>query len=154
MADEDAIAPGKRASRRRRRVEGGRKHRHDVKVTPEEEALLLQRAAAQHVSIPRLLVESALSGGAETSSERRNAIEELFKIERALAGVANNINQIARTANTVVLALNSGGQVDESMKAGLRRDLPTLAPNLDALRRLAARIEDAIDDLSLGRSGV
>ena len=48
--------PPKRQLGRRRRanVAGGRKHRHAVLVTPEEEALLVQRAEAQRVTVPRL----------------------------------------------------------------------------------------------------
>jgi hypothetical protein len=51
------------------------------------------------VSVPRLLVESALSG-VETPAERRAWIAELFELRRLLATVANNVNQLARTANT------------------------------------------------------
>lgn len=47
--------------RRRANVEGGRVHRHDVKVSAEEEAALLLRAQAKNISIPRLLVEAALA---------------------------------------------------------------------------------------------
>ena len=93
--------PPKRQLGRRRRanVAGGRKHRHAVLVTPEEEALLVQRAEAQRVTVPRLLVESALSAQGETSTQRRHAMAELFAIRRALAGTVNNVNQIARVAN-------------------------------------------------------
>lgn len=80
--------PPKRTMGRRRRanVAGGRKHRHAVLVTPEEEALLVQRAEAQRVTVPRLVVESALSEGGETPTQRRRAMAELFAIRRALAG--------------------------------------------------------------------
>lgn len=44
------------ARRRRANVDGGRQHRHEVKVSPEEEGMLLRLAEAQHVTIPRLLV--------------------------------------------------------------------------------------------------
>jgi len=71
-----------------------------VRVTPEEEAQLLQRAVAQGVSVPRLMIESALSGHPETSTQRRDAMRELFALRRQLAGIANNVNQIARAANT------------------------------------------------------
>lgn len=94
--------PGGRMFSRRRRanVEGGRQHFHKVKVTPEEEALLLQLAEAQGVTIPRLLVESALAAGAsETPTERKQVIVELFGVHRLLANVSNNVNQLARHAN-------------------------------------------------------
>lgn len=101
VADAPAGLPvtaGER-QRRRRRGEGGRHHRHEVKVTLQEEALLRQLAVARRVSVPRLLVESAIAGGVETASERHDAIEELFKVHRLLAKLANNVNQIARAAN-------------------------------------------------------
>ena len=50
------------------------------------------------MSVPRLMVESALSG-VETPTERRATITELFETRRLLATVANNVNQLARSAN-------------------------------------------------------
>ena len=50
------------------------------------------------MSVPRLLVESALQGR-ETPAERRRTIAELFEVRRLLATVANNVNQLARAAN-------------------------------------------------------
>jgi hypothetical protein len=80
-------------------VVGGRQHSHRVLVTPEEEARLAQLAEAQRVSVPRLLVESALSGSGETPTQRREAMAELFAVRRLLAAVSNNVNQVARHAN-------------------------------------------------------
>lgn len=118
--------------RRRANVAGGRRHQHQVKVTPEEEGMLLRLAEAQHVTVPRLLVESALaSASSETPTERRNALAELFALHRLLAGVASNVNQIAR-------ATNATGEVQAEMSA-------TLA----AVRRTAQRIDDTIDRLGL-----
>jgi len=120
------------ARRRRANVAGGRQHRHEVKVTPEEEAILLQLAEAQHVTVPRLLVEAALSAPAgESPSERRNAIAELFGLHRLLAAISNNVNQMARVTNAT-------GNVHTEMVETLR-----------AVRRTAERIDGAIDGLSL-----
>ena len=49
------------ARRRRANVDGGRQHRHEVKVSPEEEAVLLRLALQHRVTVPRLLVEAAMS---------------------------------------------------------------------------------------------
>ena len=57
------------------------------------------RAGELGVSVPRLLVESALSG-VETPAERRAWIAGLFELRRLWATVANNVNQLARVANT------------------------------------------------------
>lgn len=126
--------PGGRlfARRRRANVDGGRQHRHEVKVSPEEEGMLLRIAAAQHVTIPRLLVESALSSATSvTPTERRNAMAELFAIHRLLAAVSNNVNQMARVTNAT-------GEVQSE-----------LSVTLAAVRRTAERIDAAIDGLSL-----
>ncbi len=85
--------------RRQANVLGGRKRRHEVLVTEAEAEELRRLADAQQVSVPRLLIESALSATGETSTRRRAAMSELFAIRRVLAGVANNVNQIARVAN-------------------------------------------------------
>jgi len=129
--DEDE-APLRRFGRRRRRanVAGGRQHSHRVLVTPEEEALLVQRAEAQHVSVPRLLVESALSESGETPAQRQEAMAELFALRRLLAAVSNNVNQVARHAN-------AGEQFPQDA-----------AGTLVGVRRVVARIDAAIDALS------
>ncbi|HUA49377.1 MAG TPA: plasmid mobilization relaxosome protein MobC [Solirubrobacteraceae bacterium] len=69
-----------------------------VKLTDEERDRLRARAAELGMSVPRLLVESALSG-VETPTERRRTVAELFEIRRLLSTVANNVNQLARSAN-------------------------------------------------------
>lgn len=74
-------------------------HRHEVKVSPEEEAKLLALAEKHRVTIPRLLIEAALSGGTENPSERRDQFMQLSQLQRLVGTVANNINQIARHAN-------------------------------------------------------
>ena len=70
-----------------------------VTLTPSEQRELRERAAGLRVSVPRLLVESALSG-VETPAERQAWIAELFELRRLLATVANNVNQLAKVANT------------------------------------------------------
>jgi hypothetical protein len=93
MSDETAAEP-QTERRRRANAPGGRKHKHEVKVTPEEEGRLLRLALAQRVTIPRLLVETTLaSETGETVTERRNAIGKLFELHRLLAAVSNNVRQ-------------------------------------------------------------
>jgi hypothetical protein len=69
-----------------------------VRLSEAEREQLLQRAAELGVSLPRLLVEAALEGR-QTPTERREEIAALFEIRRLLATVANNVNQLARSAN-------------------------------------------------------
>ena len=97
----DSQGPKKRLARRRRaNAPGGRPHQHMVRVTDMEEAQLRLRADAENVTIPRLLIERALADGGETPSERREALVELFRVRRQLAGLATNVNQIAHAVNT------------------------------------------------------
>ena len=130
---EQAAGEERRQERRRRRanVPGGRRHSHEVKVTPEEEAMLLRRAEAQRVSIPRLLVESALAPQGETPTQRRELLAEMFAVNRLLGNLANNVNQIAK-------ATNATGEWQAETAA-----------TLSAVRRTSARIDDAIDRLAL-----
>ena len=116
--------------RRRANVEGGRQHYHQVKVTAEEEALLLQRALVQGVTVPRLLVESALAAErGETVTERRNAAAELFGVHRLLGTIANNVNQMAK-------ATNATGEVQRELSGAMA-----------AVRRVADRIDAVLDEL-------
>lgn len=79
---------------------GARVHAHQVKVTVQEEGALARLAAEQGVSVPRLLVESALSPTGEGVGDRRDAMRNLFAVRRQLAGLTTNVNQIARAVNT------------------------------------------------------
>ncbi len=116
--------------RRRANVAQGRRLAHRVKLTEEEQARLLELAEEQQITIPRLLVESALASRGETPTRRRQAMVELFAIRRVLATNANNLNQIARVGNI-------SGAVPDG-----------LGPVLVELRGLAGRIDEAIDGLA------
>lgn len=137
MSDREAAAEEPRAERpvrRRRRIEGGRQHRHVVKVTDEEEALLLEKSQTYNVTVAKLLVDSALAGGAERAADnesvRQAVVTELFGLHRLLASISNNVNQLARVAN-------STGELP-----------PQTGDVLDAVRRTAGRIDDAVDGLA------
>jgi Bacterial mobilisation protein (MobC) len=79
-----------------------------VKLTEAERDQLRQRAGELGVSVPRLMVESALSG-VDTPTDRRRLVAELFETRRLLATVANNVNQLAHSANI-------SGQVHEGRR--------------------------------------
>lgn len=78
----------------------------------------MKLAAERHVTIPRLLVESALTGSrGETLTQRKKTIVELFKIHRLLATISNNVNRMTR-------AINAAGEVQTeltSMLAAVKR---------------------------------
>lgn len=115
--------------RRRANAPGGRHTSHKVRVTPEEEASLVRVATAARITVPRLLVESALHGVA-VPTQQRDAMVEMFALRRLLAGVATNMNQVAKR-------MNSGDRVGGELTA-----------TLDAVRRVVLRIDAAIDHLS------
>ena len=83
---------------RRGREAAPRRVYQQVKLTEVERDQLRVRAAELGMSVPRLMVESALSE-VETPTERRRIVAELFETRRLLATVANNVNQLARSAN-------------------------------------------------------
>ncbi len=125
---------GERARRsvvrqRRANVAGGRRGGHRVLVTLDEEEQLARLAAAQGVTVPRLLVESALAQRGETATQRRDALVELLAVRRLLTAVSVNVNQVAAKAN-----------------ATSRMPAET-AGALSAVRRLVARIDDVLDQL-------
>ena len=85
------------AGRRQVRATGRvRPHAHRVKVTEEQEARLAELAAARGITVARLLVESALSGGAASAVERAAVVAELSVLGSAVGRVGVNVNQIAR----------------------------------------------------------
>ena len=87
--------------RRARNVPGGRPFKHEVKVTEAEEASLVVTAARHQVTIPRLLVMSALDRSDEiTAADKRELLVELFTLHRLLGNMANNVNQIAKAVNS------------------------------------------------------
>jgi len=104
-----------------------------VRLLEEEHRALAVLAADQGVSIPRLLVESARSTDrGQSVTQRRAAMMEMVAVRRLLAGVANNINQIAKAANT--------GQLDE---VGER-----CAREFAALRMLSDKIAATVDEMA------
>ena len=106
MSAEPTTRPKGRVRRAREPV--AREVIQKVKLTGEERDELRLRAAELGVSVPRLMVESALAG-VETPTDRRRLVAELFEARRLLATVANNVNQLAHSANI-------SGQVHEGRR--------------------------------------
>jgi hypothetical protein len=98
MTEQNGSRP-RLSKRRRENSPAGTKKRRDVWVTAEEEAALVARAARERVTVPNLLVSSALSETAGTPTQRKAAMAELMAVHTLLARVSNNVNQIARHAN-------------------------------------------------------
>ena len=88
-----------RGLRQERRPGSPRPFVHKVKVTPEQEERLILRAAERRITVARLLVESALTGGADAAKATSELAGELFRISRLLGKIGVNVNQVARLLN-------------------------------------------------------
>lgn len=78
----------------------------------------------------RFLLESALVGNRQTVSERHALYRTLLAARRSIAGAANNLNQLARVANTtgrVPAELEDVAEAMVSASAALEATLVELA---------------------------
>jgi hypothetical protein len=117
---------GSRRVARRHRVEGGRQRVVKFRFTDAEYEALGARAAEAGVSVPRLLIASALTRRQATTAAPSALAAELAGLRRLVANLANNINQIARK-------LNAGGWPDAS-----------ISPAADAVQRTMRRLDAAL----------
>lgn len=129
MPEQESTGRSNLSRRRRANAPKGSKKRKEYWVTVEEEAALLARAELEKVTVPNLLVSSALSDGTDSPTERRAIMAELMSLHLLLARSSNNINQIARQANAT-------GEYPAEAREALKH-----------IRSVAARIDDAIDGL-------
>ena len=113
-AGPDARPKG-RVRRARSQAEPRRVYQQ-VTLTEADREQLRARAAELGVSVPRLLVESALSG-LETPTDRKRQVAELFEVRRLLATVANNVNQLARSAN-ISGQVDAGRRLEDTLGEG------------------------------------
>lgn len=131
VAGEATRSPASRLGRRRQaNVIGGRSRTFKAKVSEVEAAVLTDLAREAGVSVPRLLVEAAMAAGTggQTSTERREAMVELFAVHRLLAGISINVNQVAKATNATREAPESAGWT----------------ATLEAVRRVAFRVDEVI----------
>jgi hypothetical protein len=82
-----------------RRLPGGRRRVVFVRLSPDEEAWIVPKAAAEGLSVQRFLVESALPGGRLSLLARRALYREFFAARRDLHGACTNLNQLAHLGN-------------------------------------------------------
>ena len=102
-----------------------------VKVNALEDAQLRGRAVVAGVTVSRLLFESAMNAHIETDTARKEVVSEVFAVRRLMANVANNMNQMARYANTEsVFPAEAAAVVAE-----YRSIVPRLSDALDRLER-------------------
>jgi hypothetical protein len=100
------------------RAPGGRSRVIYVRVTEEEDCQIRRRALEHRQSAQRFLIETALSGSAALSAERRRAQRDAQRARLVLTSIANNVNQLAKWANTNrVLPDTLGAALDEVRRA-------------------------------------
>jgi len=126
VTDPPLVTPPPR--RQIRRAGRRREVTHKVKVTEDQEARLAARAAERNITVSRLLVESALSGGADVAAARAHLAGEMFRTVRVLGRIGLNVNQLAKVANAT-------GAVPPEAPAALA-----------ALTRAADRLTELVSD--------
>ncbi len=129
MANEAPNLPSKLSRRRRENRPAGTKKRREVWVTAEEDGALIAKAASQKVTVPNLLISTALSEYSDSPTERRALAAELMAVHTLLARSSNNINQLARQANAT-------GEIPAEAHESLK-----------FIRSVAMRIDRALDGL-------
>lgn len=92
--------------KRQRNAPDGRPHTKELTLTDEQLALLTMKADQNKMSIQRLLVASVLEpasvglgAGAITHDDKVELLAATSEVQRQLAAIGNNINQIAHQAN-------------------------------------------------------
>ena len=85
---------------RMRRSPGGRHRFLGVRLTELEELQIRHLAKKVGLSAQRFVIETALSGSAATAAQRRQAQRDAERARLILASISNNVNQLAKWANT------------------------------------------------------
>jgi hypothetical protein len=115
---------------------GGRPVRQEVTLTNAEFNELTTRAANARMSVPRYLVASALQGGgvsadagagvyveAGPTAVPRAMLTEAMKLQRMVALIGSNVNQVARVANfTNELPPETGAVIEAAHRIVRRLD--------------------------------
>jgi hypothetical protein len=127
-----ATATARPGGRLRRRP-GGRQRVIGVRLSPEEEAWILPRAAAEGLSVQRFLVESALPEGRPSLLARRALCREFLAVARDFHGACVNLNQLTHIAHVRRDAPSGADEVVAEVRAEARR-IVELAALLSAHR--------------------
>ena len=101
-----------------------------VRVSDAERERLRARAQEVGVTMSRLMVESALAK-VESTAERERVLVKLYRFERLLGNLANNVNQLAHQANIA-------GQVVAAER---------VTGYLDQLLEMRGQLQDLVDEL-------
>jgi hypothetical protein len=100
MTEETAKGPSSRRISRMPTLTGGRHFVVKVRLSDSEHDELLRRATTAGMSVQRFLFDAAMAGSAAQSAERRRAQRDVQRARLVLTSIANNVNQLAKWANT------------------------------------------------------
>ena len=115
-----ATATARPGGRLRRRP-GGRQRVVGVRLSPEEEAWIVPRAAAEGLSVQRFLVESAMPEGRPSLLARRALCREFLAVARDLHGACVNLNQLTHIAHVRRDIPSGADEIMAEVRAGGRR---------------------------------
>lgn len=150
-------AASRRQGRYRRRTSGAQRTlRTVIRHSPEEYARVVSVARGQGVSVPRLYERALWAGDAVAAARMVRLLREADVILRVVANAANNVNQLARVAN-------STGEVHAAQVEAAAAHLEGQLAQLRVVVQSAARgelfdihaedIEDTEDNARASESG-
>jgi uncharacterized protein (DUF1778 family) len=100
MAEERAATSTSKRISRMPTLTGGRHFVVKLRLSDSEHDALRRRATTAGMSVQRFLFDAAMSGSAAQSAERRRAQGDAQRARLVLTSIANNVNQLAKWANT------------------------------------------------------
>jgi hypothetical protein len=100
MAEERATASTPKRISRMPTLTGGRHLVVKVRLSDTQHDRLRHRATTAGMSVQRFLFDAAMAGSAAQSAERRRAQGDAQRARLVLTSIANNVNQLAKWANT------------------------------------------------------
>ena len=117
-SDSESAVTARTKPVRMKRSPGGRHRFLGVRLTEVEERQIRRLAEKVGLSAQRFVVEAALSGSAATAAQRRVAQRDAERARLVLASISNNVNQLAKWANTNhVLPDTFGACIDDIRRA-------------------------------------
>jgi hypothetical protein len=109
MAQEWATASTSKRISRMPTLTGGRHFVVKLRLSDSEHDELRRRATTAGMSVQRFLFDAAMAGSAAQSAERRRAQRDVQRARLVLTSIANNVNQLAKWANTNHVLPNAFG---------------------------------------------
>jgi hypothetical protein len=135
MDEERTTASTSKRITRMPTLTGGRHFVVKVRLSDSEHDELRRRATTAGMSVQRFLFEAAMAGSAAQSADRRRAQGDAQRARLVLTSIANNVNQLAKWANTNHVIPNAfGAALDDVRRA--------TADVAETTRRLGSSFEE------------